>query len=90
MDSWEFSIEKLYEKSGSENDFRKFKAQLKKAVLDDDGIPEYYLKWVVRNRKSFVLFKNKNQIKTIEGASEDFEEFEKQNEINMIYIETNE
>jgi len=90
MDSWEFSIEKLYEKSGSENDFRKFKAQLKKAVLDDDGIPEYYLKWVVRNRKSFVLFKNKNQIKTIEGASEDFEELEKQNEINKLHIEANE
>jgi len=77
MDWWEFSVEKLYEKSGSENDFRKFKAKLKEAVLDDDGIPEYYLKWVVRNRNSFVLFKNKNQVKTIEGASEEFEELEK-------------
>lgn len=89
MDGWEFSIEKLYEKSGSEREFRKFKAQLKKAVLDDD-IPEYFLKWVVRNRKSFVLFKNKNQIKTIEGVSEDFEELEKQNEIKLLQSENNE
>ena len=90
IDGWEFSIEKLYEKSGSENDFRKFKAKLKEAVLDDDGIPEYYLKWVVRNRKSFVLFKNKNQVKTIEGASEEFEELEKQNEIKTLETEINE
>lgn len=88
-DSWEFSVEKLYEKSGSERDFRKFKAQLKKAVLDDD-IPEYFLTWVVRNRKNFVLFKNKNKVKTIEGASEEFEEFEKQNEIKTLDTKINE
>jgi plasmid replication initiation protein len=75
-DGWEFSIKKLYEKSGSESDFRNFKIKLKAAVLDDD-IPEYSLKWIDKNKKSFVLFRNNNQIKTIEEICEEFENEEK-------------
>ena len=39
-EGWKFTIESLYEKSGSESDFRKFKYKLKTAVLDNN-IPEY-------------------------------------------------
>lgn len=70
-DGWEFSVERLYEKSGSENDFRKFKAQLKKAVLEND-IPSYSLKWIVKNQKPYVLFKNR-KMQTINERAEDLE-----------------
>lgn len=56
-ETFEFSIEKLYEKSGSEREFKKFKSDLKKAVLQND-IPGYFLKWIERHNNSFVLFKN--------------------------------
>jgi plasmid replication initiation protein len=55
-DGWEFSIEKLYEKSGSEQEFKKFKSDLKSAVLDNN-IPDYSMKWIEKNGKPFVLFK---------------------------------
>lgn len=55
--TWEFSIETLYEKSGSEREFKKFKSDLKSAVLQND-IPGYYLEWVEKNKKAFVSFKN--------------------------------
>lgn len=82
---WEFSIEKLYEKSGSESEFRKFKTKLKAAVLDG-GIPEYSLKWIDRNGKSFVCFKN-STCQTIEEVCEEIEKLEKQNKIKMLYDE---
>jgi len=53
---WEFSIEKLFEKSGSERDLRKFKNDLKYAVLDND-IPDYSMKWIEKNGKATVVFK---------------------------------
>lgn len=61
-DGWEFSIEKLYEKSGSEQEFKKFKSDLKSAVLDNN-IPDYSIKWIEKmgNRLSFLkdlLFMN--------------------------------
>jgi plasmid replication initiation protein len=56
--SWEFSIEKLYEKSGSEREFKKFKSDLKIAVRAND-IPEYDLMWVERNKNAFVSFKRR-------------------------------
>jgi len=59
--SWEFSVEKLYEKSGSEREFRKFKSDLKTAVLAND-IPDYDLRWLERNRSAFVSFKKKKEI----------------------------
>ncbi len=72
-DGWEFSLEKLYEKSGSENDFRKFKARLKAAVLDHD-IPEYLLKWIDRNGKISVEFKKISLIEEIDRIVEKHEE----------------
>lgn len=54
---WEFSIEKLYEKSGSERELKKFKSDLKLAVLDND-IPNYSLQWIKKDKKEFVSFKN--------------------------------
>ena len=48
---WDFSIEKLYEKSASEQEFKKFKYKIKKAVLDND-IPEYFLEWKRRWKKN--------------------------------------
>lgn len=57
---WEFSIEKLYEKSGSEQEFKKFKYKLKKAVLDND-IPSYFLEWTEDEEKTSVRFTNKRK-----------------------------
>jgi hypothetical protein len=63
--SWEFLITTLYEKSGSEREFKKFKSDLKSAVIDDD-IPGYNLDWIERENKIFVSFKN---IKCIDALS---------------------
>lgn len=54
---WEFTIEKLYEKSGSESEFKVFKNKLKQAVLDND-IPDYYLEWIERNGRTIVAFRD--------------------------------
>ena len=54
---WEFLVETLYEKSGSEREFKKFKSDLKAAVLQND-IPGYYLKWIEKDKKYSVSFKN--------------------------------
>ena len=56
--SWDFLIETLYEKSGSEREFKKFKHDLKKAVSDDD-IPAYTMKWIEKDGKTYVRFINK-------------------------------
>ncbi len=55
-DGWEFTIKKLYEKSGSEQEFKKFKSDLKYAVKDNN-IPEYSMEWVEKNGKTLVVFK---------------------------------
>lgn len=55
--SWDFSIEKLYEKSGSEREFKKFKHDLKK-VVDDNDLPGYFIKWMERDGKVFIRFQN--------------------------------
>jgi plasmid replication initiation protein len=55
--SWDFSIEKLYEKSGSEREFKKFKHDLKKVVNDND-LPGYFIKWMERDGKVFIRFQN--------------------------------
>ena len=52
---WDFLPETLYEKSGSEREFKKFKHDLKKAVSDDD-IPEYFMKWIEKDGKEYVRF----------------------------------
>jgi plasmid replication initiation protein len=59
-DHWEFSIEKLYEKSASEREFKKFKHDLKKAVIDND-IPDYFLEWAEDESKTSVRFTNKRK-----------------------------
>jgi hypothetical protein len=68
-DGWEFSVERLYEKSGSESNFRLFKAQLKKAVIDND-IPSYSLIWIIKNQKPYVFFKNKKMLSIDESLDE--------------------
>jgi plasmid replication initiation protein len=55
--TWEFSVETLYEKSGSEREFRFFKRDLKEAVSQND-IPGYHLEWLEKNKKAFVSFQN--------------------------------
>jgi plasmid replication initiation protein len=55
-EGWEFSIEKLYEKSGSEQEFKKFKSDLKYAVKENN-IPEYSMEWIEKNRTTYVVFK---------------------------------
>ena len=57
---WEFSVEKLYEKSASEQEFKKFKYDLKKAVSDND-IPDYFLEWREEKEKVLVRFINKSK-----------------------------
>jgi plasmid replication initiation protein len=59
-DQWEFSIEKLYEKSGSEQTFRFFKRDLKKAVLDNN-IPDYFLEWREDGGKISIRFSGKRK-----------------------------
>ena len=55
-DGWEFTIKKLYEKSGSEQEFKKFKSDLKYAVKDNN-IPDYSMEWIEKNGKSLIIFK---------------------------------
>jgi plasmid replication initiation protein len=69
-DGWEFSIEKLYEKSGSESSLKLFKSKLKTAV-SDNSIPDYSMKWIEKNGKSFVIFK-KSKIQEIDRKIEEF------------------
>lgn len=63
--SWDFLIETLYEKSGSEQELKKFKYDLKKAVKDND-IPGYLVSWVEKDGREFVQFINtRNELKKI-------------------------
>ncbi len=57
---WEFSVEALYEKSASEQEFKKFKYDLKKAVFDND-IPDYSLEWKENGNKISILFVSKDK-----------------------------
>ena len=69
---WEFTVEKLYEKSGSESEIKVFKNKLKQAVLKND-IPDYSIKWIERNGKSFVSFRDK-KTQTIDILLKEIEE----------------
>lgn len=68
-ETFEFSIEKLYEKSGSEREFRKFKSDLKKVISQND-IPGYFLKWIERQNNIFVSFKNLRKIPPLKELNE--------------------
>lgn len=70
--SWKFSIGKLYEKSGSEREFKKFKSDLKKAVSAND-LPGYSIQWLQEGKKAFVLFNNLTPIEKIERKMDDIE-----------------
>lgn len=70
--TWEFSVETLYEKSGSEREFKKFKSDLKVAVLHND-IPGYHLEWIEKGKKSFVSFKNLKKIGIMTAQTTDLE-----------------
>ncbi len=48
--SWDFSIEELHKKSGSEQELKKFKYDLKKAI-DGQKIPSYHFEWIEENCK---------------------------------------
>jgi plasmid replication initiation protein len=74
-DGWTFTVENLYEKSGSEREFKKFKSDLKIAV-EDNNIPEYYMEWIEENGSTFVLFKRS----TIHEIDRLVDEFEKNQE----------
>ena len=58
--SWDFSIEDLHKKSGSERELRKFKHDLQKTVYDND-IPGYFMKWIDDNGNVYVRFTNKKK-----------------------------
>jgi plasmid replication initiation protein len=69
--TWEFSIETLYEKSGSEQDLRKFKHDLKK-IVKDNNIPGYLLEWIEKDGQSYVLFINaRKEIKRMLSEPDD-------------------
>ena len=68
-DGWEFSLEKLYEKSGSEGNIRKFKSKLKAAVIEN-GLPDYFMKWIDRNGKISIKFKKRGLIDKIDEIVE--------------------
>lgn len=68
-DGWEFSLEKLYEKSGSEGNIRKFKSKLKAAVIEN-GLPDYFMKWIDRNGKISIEFKKRCLIDKIDEIVE--------------------
>lgn len=70
QEGWEFSLEKLYEKSGSEREFKKFKSDLKAAVLEDD-LPEYSIKWVTKGKQTLVVFKRRTNIDEISKIVEE-------------------
>lgn len=70
-DGWEFTVEKLYEKSGSESSFKLFKSKLK-TVVSDNNIPDYSMKWVENNGKPLVGFK-RSKIHEIDRLVENFE-----------------
>lgn len=71
--AWEFLVETLYEKSGSEREFKKFKSDLKKAVSQND-IPGYFLKWIERDKKTFVSFKNLRKLPLLSDFNDEAQE----------------
>lgn len=73
-DGWRFTVESLYEKSGSEREFKKFKSDLKIAIKENN-IPEYELEWLEEYGKYFVVF-TKSTIHELERLAEEIEKEE--------------
>lgn len=80
-DSWDFSIEKLYEKSGSESEFKVFKNQLKKAVKAEEGIPDYSVDWIEKGEKILVRFK-RSKVGEIDRIVTKFENYQERTDKN--------
>ena len=70
---WEFLIETIYKKSGSEREFRFFKRDLKAAVLDND-VPGYFLRWIERDGNTFVSFKNLRRLPLLTDIGDETQE----------------
>ena len=79
---WEFTIEKLYEKSGSESSFKLFKSKLKAAV-SDNNIPDYSMEWIEEKGKALVVFK-RSKIHEIDRQIEKIEEKKEIKKLNSI------
>jgi len=60
-EGWPFLVETLYKKSGSEQIFKCFKRDLKKAVHDND-IPDYHMEWIEEDGKTLVRFMNSKKV----------------------------
>ena len=69
---WEFSLETLYEKSGSEGNIRKFKSKLKAAVIDND-LPDYSLELIERQGKISIGFKKMSKVDELDRIIEKHE-----------------
>ena len=54
----------LYDRSGSEREFKKFKHDLKKAVVDND-LPGYSMEWIGEDEREKVCFINKEMIEKL-------------------------
>jgi len=72
QESWEILLKTLYEKSGSEQEFRNFKSDLKAAVFDDD-LPEYTVKWVIKGKQTSIIFRRRLKTDEIDRLIEEFE-----------------
>ena len=72
-DGWEFSLEKLYEKSGSESNFKLFKSKIKNTIFEND-LPDYLMEWIDKNGKTFIGFKKRSQVNEIDRLVEKHEE----------------
>lgn len=59
-ETWTFSIKRLYEKSGSEQEFKKFKYDLRRSVKDND-IFGYLMEWIEKDGEESVRFINTRQ-----------------------------
>ena len=79
---WKFSIEKLYEKSGSEREFKKFKSDLKAAVTGNN-LPGYNVQWIQEGKKSFVLFHTLTPIEPMEKMVAGIERIIKEENIEI-------
>lgn len=55
-EGWRFTVEFLYEKSGSEGSFKLFKNKIKNIIIKND-IPEYRMEWIEEKEKTFIFFK---------------------------------
>lgn len=87
-DGWWFSIESLYEKSGSEQEFKKFKSDVKAIVLGgkpSDKIPDYSMEWLEIKGVQCVLFKKSplhELTRLAEKYGENSENYNKIKELN--------